>query len=118
MKKVMYIVINEDIKMSKGKIAAHTASTTFDYLKSMYEKLENKNCSWIEFVKEFKEQGDTIIVLKASEKDLIKWEGEGFVSVRDTGKTELTAGTITTVNLGIYDKSEGIPKWIQRLRLL
>lgn len=118
MKKVMYIAINKDINMSKGKIGAHTASATFDYLQSMYKKLENKDCTWIEFVKEFKEQGDTIIVLKASEKDLIKWESEGYVSVRDTGKTELSAGTITTVNLGIYDKDKGIPSWIQRLRLL
>ena len=73
--------------------------------------------SFGEFLDDFKYGGDTIVILQASEKDLLKWEKQGYVSVRDVGYTEVKENSITAINLGIYDKGEGIPKWIQRLRL-
>ena len=126
MRKVMYIVINQDLNMSPGKVGAHTAHAVFDYMNFIIENgLSYHNsydgCDWNEqfqIINDFKRHGDTIIVLKAHEKDLLKWESEGYISVRDRGLTEIEPDSITAVNLGIYDKDEGIPKWIQRLRLL
>ena len=118
MKKVMYIAINKDLNMSEGKIGAHTAHATFDYLLKMYHELDDEYSTWDEFTTEFKEGGDTIIVLKASEKDLLKWESEGYVSVRDRGCTEVEPNSLTAVNLGIYDKDKEIPTWIKILTLL
>lgn len=118
MRKVMYIAINKDLNMSEGKIGAHTAHATFDYLLKMYYELDDEYSTWDEFATEFKNGGDTIIVVKASEKELLKWESEGFVSVRDRGCTEVEPNSLTAVNLGIYDKDKEVPKWIQRLRLL
>lgn len=118
MKNIMYIVINQDLDMSKGKISAHTAHATFDYLSEMYNKLNDEYGSWADFIDFFKYFGDTIIVLKAHEKDLLKWEQEGYTAVRDRGLTEVEPNSITAVNLGIYDKDKCIPKFIQRLRLL
>ena len=116
MRKVMYIAINQDLNMSSGKIAAHAAHAAFDYLYSLLQKEEyNSICNQMGL---FKHKGDTIIVLKAHEKDLLKWEQQGYISVRDRGLTEIKPNSITAVNLGVYDKDEGIPKWIQRLRLL
>ena len=118
MRKVMYIAINKDLNMSEGKIGAHTAHAAFDYLVDLYCKSNDYDCLYKDLIKEFKCNGDTIIVVKASQNQLIKWENEGFVSVRDRGLTEIPENSITAVNLGIYDKDREIPKWIQRLRLL
>lgn len=117
MKKIMYIAINQELNMSAGKIGSHTAHAAFDYLiKEYYEK--NEYCDWTDFINEFKLYGDTIIVLKAHEKDLLKWENEGYTAIRDRGLTEIAPNSLTAVNLGIYDKDKEIPKFIQRLRLL
>lgn len=118
MRNVMYIVINEDLNMSPGKIGAHCAHAVFDYIYNKYCELIDEYGTFADFIDIFKDYGDTIIVLKAHEKDLLKWEKEGYIAVRDRGLTEIEPNSITAVNLGIYDKHEKIPKWIQRLRLL
>lgn len=117
MKRVMYIVINQDLNMSQGKIGAHTAHAVLDYI---YKELLNQETSdgLYDEISCFKRYGDTIVTLKAHEKDLLKWEKEGYVAVRDRGLTEIPNNSITAVNLGIHDKDEGVPKWIQRLRLI
>lgn len=111
MRKAMYIVINQDLNMSPGKIGAHTAHAVFDFV---YNANDNAD-DWME---SFRYGGDTIIILKAHEKDLLKYESQGYITVRDRGLTEVEPNSITAVCLGVYDKDEGIPKWIQRLRLL
>ena len=112
MNKVMYIVVNKDLNMSPGKIGAHTAHAAFDYMYNHTIDLENK------FFDDFKLYGDVICVLQASQKEMLKFEKQGYVAVRDMGRTEVAPNSLTAINLGIYDKDEGIPKFIQRLRLL
>lgn len=119
----LYIVINQDLEMSPGKIGAHCAHAAFDYL---YNSMLDANrqdhtislANFLDMPQSFKEFGDTIVTLRAHEKDLLKWEAEGYTAVRDRGLTEIEPDSITAVCLGIYDKDVGIPKWIQRLRLL
>lgn len=123
MRNVMYIVINQDLKELMdypGRIGAHTAHAVFDYTYNNYNKLLKRNNidSYSELLNSFKNGGDTIVVLKASNSDMIKWESEGYLSVREKGISELEPTSITAINLGIYDKNKGIPQWIQRLRLL
>lgn len=118
MRKVMYIVINQDLNMSPGKIGAHCAHAVFDYHFKLSRIPDETDTFYYNTTGSFKCNGDTIIVLKAHEKDLLKWESEGYVAVRDRGLTEVEPNSITAVCLGIYDKDEGIPKWIQKLRLL
>lgn len=110
MKNVMYIAVNQDLNMSQGKVLAQVSHAIFDFC---YKYKDNTDY-WMDY---FKRYGDTIVVLKAHEKDLLKWEKEGYISVRDRGYTEVEPDSITAVNLGIYDKDECIPKWLQRLRL-
>lgn len=129
MQNVIYIVINQDLNMSPGKIGAHCAHAIFDYIYRMQpdkdtvllEEIDIVNQKFIDIynlIEDFKFGGDTIIVCKAHEKDLIKWEKEGYAAVRDRGYTEVEPSSITAVCLGMYDKDKEIPKWIQRLRLL
>lgn len=69
--------------MSPGKIAAHCAHAVNNY----HFTLSRDYTDFEMYYKEtgsFKFYGDTIIVLKAHEKDLVKWESEGYyLSVRD-----------------------------------
>ncbi len=118
MRNTMYIVINEDLNMSPGKIGAHTAHAVFDYLYALNEAQDVIPTVFTDVIDSFKNNGDTIIVLKAHEKVLLECERRGYITVRDRGLTEVEPDSITAVCLGVYDKDEGIPKWIQRLRLL
>lgn len=118
MKKVMYIAVNKDLNMSEGKIGAHTAHATFDYLLKMQSELQDEFISYSDFMTDFKDNGDTIVVLQAHEYELLKWEQEGYVSVRDRGLTEVEPNALTAVNLGIYDKDGDLPYWIKLLKLL
>ena len=118
MKKVMYIAINKDLNMSEGKIGAHTAHATFDYLLHKHDELSEEFMSYMDFMNDFKDNGDTIVVLKASEIEMLRWEQEGYVSVRDKGHTEVKPNSLTAVNLGIYDKDAELPYWLKLLTLL
>lgn len=125
-RQVMYIAINKDLEgliNNPGKIGAHTAHAVFDYIYKYLPKVDDVNKSIAhmlidEELNRFKLSGDTIIVVKAHEKDMLKWESEGYTAVRDRGLTCVEENSLTAVNLGIYDKDEEIPKFIQRLRLL
>ena len=118
MRKVMYIVINQDLNMSPGKIGAHTAHAVFDYLYALNKAQDVIPTAFTDVMNSFKNNGDTIVVLKAHEKVLLECERRGYITVRDRGLTEVEPNSITAVCLGVYDKDEGIPKWIQKLRLL
>lgn len=123
--KKMYIVINKDLDMSPGKIGAHSAHAVFDYLfnnyfgitKDRFTLEEEMIQQYSNFLNDFKYDGDTIVLLKASEKEMLKFEQQGYTAVRDAGRTEVKPNSLTAINLGIYDK-EDVPKFIQRLRLL
>lgn len=123
MKNIMYIVVNKDLDMSVGKIAAQVSHAVYDYLYNEYES-ELIETGETDFyygkMRNFKEDGDTICILKASEKELSKFQKEGYTTVIDRGYTEIPKDSITAVNLGIYDreKPNDIPKFIRRLRLL
>lgn len=130
MKQVMYIAINKDLEgliNNPGKIGAHTAHAVFDYLQNVYDNSkdlcdiddEEKIDRYDNFLSDFKYNGDTIIVVKASKKDMLEWEAEGYTTIRDRGLTCVEENSLTAINLGIYDKdNDEVPKWIQKLRLL
>lgn len=120
MKKVMYIAINKDLNMSPGKIGAHSAHATFDYLYDEYisELIETGGTEFYHGkTRSFKHEGDTIVLLQASEKEMLKLKEKGYTAVIDSGRTEVEPNSLTAINLGIYDKDEEVPKFIQRLRL-
>ncbi|MFL8446709.1 peptidyl-tRNA hydrolase, partial [Clostridioides difficile] len=64
----------------------------------------------------FKNNGDTICILKAKEAQLLKFKEKGYLTIVDRGLTEIPKNSITCVNLGIFNEDE-IPSTIKRLRL-
>lgn len=106
----MYILVNQDIKINKGKLAGQVGHAVATYF------YRNKNNSILDgYIKEQKK-----IILYHSQKALEQLEKLGCISIRDLGYTDLKPNTLTCVNLGILDKSN-IPSeygWIKNLKLV
>lgn len=108
------IVVRQDLKMSKGKMAAQVAhASTEATLKSGKEE-----------VKAWQEQGMKKAVLKCkNEKELLslkkKAQNAGLVTalITDAGHTHLAPGTKTCVAIG-PDKEEKIDRITGHLKLV
>lgn len=133
----MYVLVNEDIKIGKGKLAGQVGHAVMsflyrgiiselkiaiknldfskiDLLNSSLAKLEEVNSSLEKLDEYMKIQKK--ILLKCSESKLEELEKEGYITIRDKGLTQLEPNTLTCVNLGIMDKKD-VPDWVNELRL-
>lgn len=105
----MYILINGDIKISKGKLAGQVGHAVSAW---MYKNITNK-----QLLDEYMQNEQKKIILKCPSIKLEELEKEGFVSIRDKGYTELEPNTLTCVNLGVFEK-ELAPEITKELKLL
>ena len=110
----MYILVNEDIKISKGKLAGQVghAVNSFLWYKYIIPLQEGKA---VESLTEYMEAQKKII-LKCPEAKLLELEQQGYITIRDKGLTELEPNTLTCVNLGIYHIGNE-PEWVKELKL-
>lgn len=119
-KLIMYILVNEDLEMSTGKIAGQVGHLMVNFMKSLFytrgiravrqQKLYN---TWIN-------TGQTKIVLKAPQETLEHLVAQGFWHIRDNGLTEIPPNSLTCVCMGIDTKSrfyQNFPE-LKSLRLL
>lgn len=111
----MYILVNEDIKISKGKLAGQVghAVMSFLYYRAIKPLQEGRQIEPLdEYMKEQKK-----IILKCPQWRLEQLEREGGYSViRDLGYTQLEPNTLTCVNYGI-STPDYLPDWIKELKL-
>lgn len=114
----MYILVNKDIEISKGKLAGQVGHAVFEY---MYDKLvvglEDYIPELKEIFREYMNNNQKKIILKCSQSKLEELEQQGYITIRDLSGKELPLNTLTCVNLGIFDE-ENVPKFVKRLRLL
>jgi PTH2 family peptidyl-tRNA hydrolase len=113
---VQYFVVNSEVKMSTGKIAAQVAHAETMILIDMClfkESKENIKLLW-DWYNDYEQKK---IILSGKEKDLIKLIDKGFYRVVDNGYTEIPKGTLTVVGLPLMRRSEA-QKYIKRLQLL
>lgn len=122
----LYILVNKDIEISKGKLPSQIGHAILRYITSQKGR-EDKN------LEEYLNMDDNkrrIIALSCPSSRLELLEQEGYPAQRDLGLTELETNTLTTVCYGILDRnvykddrlnsSEAtceVPKWLKRLRL-
>jgi len=112
---VQYFIVNQELNMSKGKIAAQVAHVaTIIAFENLYN-CKNVN-EHIKFMKWYNSDQKKI-VLRGKQKDLEKLVEQGFYFIRDNGLTEIPENSLTTVGLGVMWKSEA-QKYIKRLQLL
>ena len=111
---VMYIVVNKDLNMSRGKTSAQVAHACTTYL------LENayKKISETEKIVPWYEDCQKQIILGAHEKEMNKLaQNEDVYVVHDCGLTEIPEGSLTAICLGVFEKDK-VPNKYKRLRLL
>ena len=97
MKYKQVILVREDLKLPKGKLASQVAHASLDVV-SKSDK---------EIVEKWKKQGAKKVVLKiADEKELIKYmsiaqnENLKTALIKDAGHTVVESGTITCLGIG------------------
>lgn len=122
----LYILVNKDIEISKGKLPSQIGHAILRYLTSQKGK-EDKHLN------EYLNMDDNqrrIVTLSCPSSRLESLEQEGYPVQRDLGLTELPENALTTVCYGVLDRniyrddrlnsSEAtceVPKWLKRLRL-
>ena len=108
------IIIRNDLKMGRGKIAAQASHASL----SAYEKttIATKN--------KWKREGQKKIVLKANtEKELIdllktaQMKNIKCAMIKDAGHTQVEPGTITALGMG-PDEDRKIDEIVRELKLL
>jgi PTH2 family peptidyl-tRNA hydrolase len=108
------VVVRKDLKMGKGKLATQVAHASLEaYKKARKEDIkkweEEGMKKVVVCVKDLKEL--MVIAKKAKEANL------PYAIIRDAGKTQLKAGTITALAIGPA-KEEEIDKITGNLKLL
>ena len=112
---VMYIVINKDLGMSSGKIAAQASHSCTEYLvHTLTIGEEAERTKMFEWYNDAQKK----IVLGAHQKVMEKLEKDSrFFAIYDNGLTEIPSGSLTAICLGVH-KKEDIKNVIKRLQLL
>jgi len=97
----MYIFINDDLKMQKGKIASQTGHVvqfiTEDIIRMGYETAGGPPDAYVRYMK-WKANGCAKIVLKATQeqlKSLLKLPEARYVI--DSGRTQIAPNSLTVV---------------------
>lgn len=105
---IQYIIVNEDLNMSVGKIAAQVGHACT--ICAVKEGSTDRFAQW--YNSEQKK-----IVCRAHQNYLEGLERKGFYAVRDNGHTEVAPNSLTVVSLGIMSRKEALP-YTKRLQLL
>lgn len=123
----MYIVVNSDLSMGKGKIAAQCCHAACDVTRIL-ERNGKKCPNYREWLKD----GETKVVLRATEKEILKlldeYEVDKIVkrespnqiwcsSVQDAGRTQIPAGSLTCVAFRPFAKDD-MPAEVRKFKLL
>jgi peptidyl-tRNA hydrolase, PTH2 family len=103
---VQYFIVNQDLNMSKGKTAAqvaHAATISTISLMSTQSPFQERHGDFVEWI----QTGMKKVILKSKQAELEKLEKRGYFSVRDSGLTEITSGSLTVIALPPMEKFEG-----------
>lgn len=113
----MYILVNQDIKINKGKLAGQVGHAVSSLLYRQF-KITGK---LLPIMEEYMNNHQKKIILYCPQSKLEELEKEGYVTIRDKGWTDLEPNTLTCVNLGLIDCNREIPedcKFIKDLKLV
>ena len=110
---IMYIIINSDLKMSKGKIAAQVGHAVMWITYKLRES---------EILSKWMHQSYTKIILKATGKQIVdlkyKFKDEMFTwIIFDEGRTEIKPNSLTAIGFEPMERSK-TPTELKKLRLL
>lgn len=108
----IYLIVNQDLEMSAGKLGSQTGHGV-EYIMKYYMEHEEDRQEYYDY----ENAGSTKIILKAKENKLRalhdKFPNDSFL-VFDAGKTEIPTGSLTVLAFKPLTKQ---PKELKRLSL-
>ena len=121
--KAMYILVNEDIKIGKGKLAGQVGHAVCTYMYRNYiRRYDGGFVRWtndmLRYIDDYMEVQKKII-LKCPQWKLEELEKEGkYIVIRDKGLTQLEPNTLTCICIGVFDRDlNEVPEWVKELKL-
>jgi PTH2 family peptidyl-tRNA hydrolase len=99
---IMYVVVNDDLRMGKGKIAAQVGHACI----GAYQHMVGGQHALLD---EWMTHSHAKVVLRASEavlRALIQQYADRCVTVYDEGRTQIDAGSLTVVAFDVMRRSE------------
>lgn len=111
----MYILVNEDIKINKGKLAGQIGHA----VAVMFYNGWKTSSKPFPTIKKYMENYQKKIILNCPQIKLEELEKQGYITIRDKGWTDLEPNTLTCVNMGIIDFDD-FPEeliWLKDLKL-
>ena len=110
--KAMYILVNENLKIGKGKLAGQTAHASLTWLYRNFIKDYSGN--HIEITEEMQNFLDECPQSKLEELE----KEQKYIVIRDKGLTQLEPNTLTCICIGIFDRdTDEVPEWVKELKL-
>ena len=111
----MYILVNKDVKIGKGKLAGQVGHAVNVYIYNIM-----KNGSEIEkhLLDKYMSGEIKKIIVYDTQENLEEFEKDGYISIRDKGYTELDPNTLTCVNYGIVYENDAWATYPSTLKLV
>lgn len=109
----MYILVNNDLKMGKGKIAGQVGHCVSGLIRNLEKNPTRKYNEWLH-------NGEAKIIIKSTENEMLmlrKKYRDKTVEIHDLGKTQIESGSLTTIGFLPLDRDE-VPKEILDGKLL
>jgi PTH2 family peptidyl-tRNA hydrolase len=111
----MYILVNKDIKIGKGKLAGQVGHAVNVYIYHMM----NDDIPQQQIIHDYMNGEIKKIILYDTQEHLEKFEQLGFTRIRDKGYTQLEPNTLTCINLGILDsETDEMMDYLKTLKLV
>jgi PTH2 family peptidyl-tRNA hydrolase len=116
----MYILVNNDVKMGKGKIAGQVGHVvgliTEEIVQNYYVERTDSTIEAYNRYLSWKKKGHAKIILKATEEEMVSLiQKKECVYIKDAGKTQIAPNTLTVV--GFYPNVE-LKEKFNHLKLL
>jgi len=103
----MYILVNNDLKMSTGKIASQVGHVVEKITNDILNKMFEETTPYLVKYQKYLSQGHKKIILKASEKQMKQFLGkEGVFEIIDEGFTEIPPNSLTVIGFYPSDTNE------------
>lgn len=96
---IQYFVVNSDLNMEAGKVAAQVAHAATI---STINMVSANNCQfpdYFDYFVEWYQSGMSKIVLQGTEAELFKLKENGFYTIRDRSFIDIPGGALTVVSL-------------------
>ena len=100
----MYVLVNDDLKMGKGKIAGQVGHVvgliTEEIIRKSYESIKGIPDCYLRYI-QWKNSGHAKIILKATQEKITSFMGHPeSIYIIDAGKTQIAPDSLTVI--GFY----------------